>query len=64
MKTTDALQLALFPSVMMLCIINGLNWFPSLIIGFSASLLPIVPSALMKGYRAAKKEWDDPKYKK
>ena len=64
MSITDALQLALLPSVTMLCIINGLNWFPALIIGFGASFLPIVPSALAKGYRAGKKEWDDPKYKK
>ena len=64
MKSTDALQLALIPSAMMLCIICGLNWFPSLIIGFGASFLPIVPTAIVKGFRAGKKEWDDPKYKK
>ena len=64
MKITDALQLALIPSVMMLCIIYGLNWFPSLIIGFGASFLPIVPGVLLDVYRAGKKEWDDPKYKK
>jgi len=64
MKTKEALQLALIPSVMMLCIIYGISWFPSIVIGVGASFLPNVPSVFMEGYRAGKKEWDDPKYKK
>ena len=64
MKIKDALALALFASVTLFCLITGINWISALVIGFGASFLPIVPDMFMDGYRAGKKEWDDPKYKK
>lgn len=64
MKIRIALSLALIPSVTLFCLISGINWASAIIIGFGASFIPSVPSALMEGYRAGKKEWDDPKYKK
>lgn len=47
-------------------LIDGNEWrqYDESFIGFGASFLPIVPDMFMDGYRAGKKEWDGPKYKK
>lgn len=63
MSIKDALGLALTPAVTWFAVTSlGFHWFPALCLGFLASFLPIAPSALMKGFKAYKKEWNDPRY--
>ncbi|MGL5060310.1 MAG: hypothetical protein ACRC62_10025 [Microcoleus sp.] len=63
MKTTDLLQIIIVPVITGILIWNGWNIFAAVLIGLLSSFIPITPMALYKGYRAFRKEWNDPKYK-